>query len=87
MNTKQKPDPRLAPLPQETTPELAGAFQTYMRVLGFVPNSVLIMQRKPKLVQALSQLAAAVWDPQSEVPVGFKRMLAHVASRAHGCHY
>lgn len=87
MSNNSKPDPRLAPLPQETTPELASAFQTYVRVLGFVPNSVLIMQRKPKLVQALSQLAAAVWDPQSEVPVAFKRMLAHVASRAHGCHY
>lgn len=87
MNATKKPDPRIAPLPQETTPELAGAFQTYVKVLGFVPNSVLIMQRKPKIVQALSQLAAAIWDPASEVPVGFKRMLAHVASRAHGCHY
>ena len=87
MKQNSRPDPRLAPLPQETTPELAGAFQTYVRVLGFVPNSVLIMQRKPRLVQALSQLAAAVWDPESEVPVVFKRMLAHVASRAHGCHY
>ncbi|MEQ1775218.1 MAG: hypothetical protein ABL891_15685 [Burkholderiales bacterium] len=87
MNAAKKPDPRIAPLPQETTPELAGAFQTYVKVLGFVPNSVLIMQRKPKIVQALSQLAAAIWDPASEVPVGFKRMLAHVASRAHGCHY
>ncbi len=87
MNKTEKPDPRLTPLPQETTPGLAGAFQTYVRVLGFVPNSVLIMQRKPKLVQALSQLAAAVWDPESEVTVAFKRMLAHVASRAHGCHY
>ena len=87
MNATKKPDPRIAPLPQETTPELADAFQTYVKVLGFVPNSVLIMQRKPKIVQALSQLAAAIWDPASEVPVGFKRMLAHVASRAHGCHY
>ena len=48
MNAAKKPDPRIAPLPQETTPELAGAFQTYVKVLGFVPNSVLIMQRKPK---------------------------------------
>ena len=87
MNATKKPDPRITPLPQETTPDLAEAFQTYVKVLGFVPNSVLIMQRKPKIVQALSQLAAAIWDPASEVPVGFKRMLAHVASRAHGCHY
>lgn len=80
-------DSRLTPLPKETTPELSGAFQTYEKVLGFIPNSALIMQRKPKIVQALSQLAAAIWDPQSEVPVAFKRLLAHVASRAHGCGY
>lgn len=80
-------DPRLAPLPQASTPELAEAFQTYVRALGFVPNSVLIMQRKPGLVRALAGLAAAVWDPEGEVTVAFKRMLAHVASRAHGCFY
>ena len=57
-----RPDPRLAALPMETTPELSSAFQTYVKVLGFIPNSKLIMQRKPKIVQALSQLAAAIWD-------------------------
>lgn len=87
MNQRSEPDPRLAALPQDANPDLKDAFQTYVRSLGFVPNSVLIMQRKPKMVKALSQLAAAVWDPQSEVPVGFKRLLAHVASKAHGCHY
>jgi hypothetical protein len=79
--------PRLKPLPIDAQPDLKNAFDTYVRALGFVPNSVLIMQRKPKLVKALSQLAAAVWDPDSEVPLGFKRLLAHVASRAHGCQY
>jgi hypothetical protein len=79
--------PRLDPLSPETHPELADAFETYRRSLGFVPNSALIMQRKPKLVRALAQLAGAVWDPESEVDRGFKRLLAHVASRAHGCHY
>jgi len=55
--------------------------------MGFVPNSVLIMQRRPKLVSALAQLAAAVWDPEGSVNVGFKRIISHVASRAHGCQY
>jgi hypothetical protein len=82
-----KPDPRLPALPADANPDLQDAFRTYVKVLGFVPNSVLIMQRKPKMVKALSQLAAAIWDPQSEVPVGFKRLLAHVASKTHGCHY
>jgi hypothetical protein len=71
----------------DANPNLQEAFQRYARALGFVPNSVLIMQRRPRLVEALSRLAAAVWDPESEVPVGFKRLLAHVASKAHGCHY
>ena len=87
MNSGNRIAPRLAPLPQDAVPELQDAFQTYMRTLGFVPNSVLIMQRKPKLVKALAGLASAVWDPQGEVTVPFKRLLAYVASKAHGCHY
>lgn len=78
---------RLAPLPAEATPELKESFERYRKSLGFIPNSALIMQRRPKLVKALSQLAAAVWDPESTVDIGFKRLLAHVASRAHGCQY
>jgi uncharacterized peroxidase-related enzyme len=78
---------RLAPLPAETSPELREAFAHYEKSLGFVPNSVLIMQRRPKMVKALAQLAAAVWDPESAVERGFKRLLAHFASRAAGCQY
>ena len=78
---------RLAPLSPEATPELKEFFEQYRRSMGFVPNSVLIMQRRPKLVRALAQLAAAVWDPESTVDLGFKRLLSHVASRAHGCQY
>ena len=78
---------RLAPLSPAATPELKESFEHYRRSMGFVPNSVLIMQRRPKLVRALAQLAAAVWDPESSVELGFKRLLAHVASRAHGCQY
>jgi len=79
--------PRLEPLSKDLNPDLADAFQAYVKSLGFVPNSVLIMQRRPKLVKALAQLASAVWDPQGEVPVHFKRLIAYVASRTHGCHY
>ena len=87
MNQRVKPDPRLAPLPVDANPELKEAFQTFSKSLGFVPNSALIMQRKPKLARAFTQLSAAVWDPDSEVDRGFKRLIAHVASKTHGCHY
>jgi uncharacterized peroxidase-related enzyme len=85
MDQRAKPAPRLAPLPP--APALNNEFAAYEKSLGFVPNSVLIMQRRPKMVQALAQLAAAVWDPESTVDRGFKRLLAHFASRAAGCQY
>lgn len=87
MDQKVKPSPRLAPLPPDHTPELAENFELSRKNLGFVPNSMLIMQRKPKLVKALSQLGQAIWDPAGEVDRGFKRLVGHVASRAAGCAY
>ena len=78
---------RIEPLPKDADPGLAEAFAQYEKSLGFVPNSVLIMQRRPKMVKALAQLAASVWDPASAVDRGFKRLLAHFASRAAGCQY
>ncbi|MBC7604914.1 MAG: carboxymuconolactone decarboxylase family protein [Ramlibacter sp.] len=79
--------PRLQPLPPETTPELKGHFDFFLGTLGFTPNSVLTMQRKPKLVQAFAQLNAAVMDPAGEVDLGFRRLVGHLASKASGCLY
>ena len=79
--------PRLQPLPPETTPELKHHFDFFLGTLGFTPNSVLTMQRKPKLVQAFAQLNAAVMDPAGEVDLGFRRLVGHVASQAAGCVY
>ena len=46
--------PRMQPLPPETTPELKAHFDFFLGTLGFTPNSVLTMQRKPKLVMAFA---------------------------------
>ena len=78
---------RLRPLPPETTPELRSHFDFFLSTLGFTPNSVLTMQRKPRLVQAFAQLNAAVMDPAGEVDLGFRRLVGHVASQAAGCLY
>jgi len=78
---------RLEPLAPDARPELQDAFVHYRKALGFVPNSVLIMQRRPKMVRALSAMMAAIFDPDGNVAPGFKRLLAHVASRIHGCRY
>ena len=79
--------PRLQPLPASTTPELQPHFDFFLGTLGFTPNSVLNMQRKPKVVRALAQLNAAVMDPAGEVDLGFRRLIGFVASQASGCLY
>jgi uncharacterized peroxidase-related enzyme len=78
---------RIQPLPPEAHPDLKETFETYKKYLGYPPNSVLIMQHRPKLVKALAQMASAVWDKESEVDLGFKRLVAYMASRTHGCNY
>ena len=79
--------PRLQPLPPETTPELQAHFDFFLGTLGFTPNSVLTMQRVPRLVTAFAQLNAAVMDPAGAVDLGFRHLIGHVASRAAGCLY
>jgi alkylhydroperoxidase family enzyme len=73
---------RIEPLSPEYSPELGPEFSSFLTTLGFVPNSVLIMQRKPELVRAFVAMQRAIWAPNSKVDRGFKRLVAHVASRA-----
>jgi alkylhydroperoxidase family enzyme len=77
----------LQPLPAETTPELKEDFAIFERILGFVPNSLLTMQRRPKMVKGFGALTNAVMDPEGAVDLGFMRLVAHFASRAAGCRY
>jgi uncharacterized peroxidase-related enzyme len=87
MDQPTRPTPRLAPLPPAHAPELKEYFELARKRMGFIPNSVLIMQRKPKMVQAFTQMTAAIWDPSSSVDLKLKRLISHVASRSAGCSY
>jgi uncharacterized peroxidase-related enzyme len=87
MDQRTMPAPRLAPLPPETTPGLRDQFETIGKRMGFIPNSVLIMQRRPNMVHAFMQMSAAIWDPNGRVDLKLKRLISHVASRAAGCQY
>ncbi len=77
----------LNPLPADTTPELAEHFDIFVDILGFVPNSLLTMQRRPEIVKGFGVLTQAVMAKDGAVDLGFKRLLAHFASRAAGCQY
>jgi len=87
MDQRTRPAPRLAPLAPEHSPELKEHFEAARKRLGFIPNSVLIMQRNPKMVLGFTQMSAAIWDPAGKVDIKVKRLISHVTSRSAGCQY
>lgn len=78
---------RLDPLPRDVIPELQEEFAFFEKTLGFVPNSLLTMARRPALAKGLITLSKGVNDPKGEVDLGLKRLIGHVASMASGCMY
>ena len=86
-NKRKTPWPTSNRCPPETTPELQDDFAIFERILGFVPNSLLTMQRMPGMVKGFGELTKAVMDPNGSVDLGFMRLIAHFSSRAAGCQY
>ena len=77
---------RIEPLDPDSVPGLREKLKTVEGMLGFVPNSTLIMARRPELLAAFQQLAAAALGP-GRVDPGLKILVGHVASRSAGCRY
>lgn len=59
----------------------------YNETLGFCPNSVLTMQRRPDISKAFINLNKAVMANQGRVTSALKRMIAWVSSNSTGCRY
>lgn len=70
----------------DNSPEFRQLEALCIETLGFVPNSVLAMLRVPGLAQGLGALNGAVMG-HGLVDKGFKRLIAHMSSRAAGCQY
>ncbi len=80
---------RMDPIPLEecVDPELREILEHFVTTLGFVPNSLLTMQRVPAFAKAVVQMNRAVFGAGGKVDLGLKRLVAHVASYAAGCQY
>ena len=65
----------MQPLPVETTPGLRDDFGIFEKILGFVPNSLLTMQRRPKMVRGFGELTKGVMDPEGPVDLGLMRCI------------
>jgi len=59
----------------------------FNETLGFCPNSVLTMQKKPNLAEAFINLNKAVMENNGSLTPEFKRLIAFISSSAAGCRY
>ena len=79
---------RIAPLRREDVPELDEKFfKPYEASRGYVPNSNLVMARRPKILAAFRALNRAIFAADNTVPQELLYMVGHIASRAAGCMY
>lgn len=78
--------PLVVPLP-ETDPSIAELVKFYNETLGFCPNSVKTMQRRPHIAQAFIELNKAVMENQGRVTSALKRLIAYISSYTTGCQY
>jgi hypothetical protein len=69
----------MRPLPREEHPELEELFRLYDETMGFLPNSLFTMARRPEILRAFSELITQIWRTGT-VPVGLKPLIAIVAS-------
>ena len=79
--------PLVSPLPADHDPEVTELARFFNETLGFTPNSVLTMQRRPAIARAFIQLNKAVMENHGRVTSDLKRLIGYVASLHAGCRY
>ncbi len=76
----------LKPLSRDTHPQFKERFDHYENTRGFIPNSILTMQRRPEIAAAFMALNKAVLY-EGNVSEELKMLISLIASQAAGCRY
>ncbi len=79
--------PLVTPLSADHDPEVAELAHFFNETLGFPPNSVLTMQRRPEIAKAFINLNKAVMTNAGRVTSEQKRLIGYIASLTAGCRY
>lgn len=79
--------PLVTPLAKGSSPEVDELARFFAETLGFTPNSVLTMQRRPAIAAAFINLNKAVMANEGRVSAEQKRLIGLLASSAAGCRY
>lgn len=79
--------PLVTPLPPDHDADVAELAKFFFEMLGFVPNSVLTMQRRPAIARAFIELNRAVMRNEGRLTSEQKRLIGLLASTTAGCRY
>jgi len=79
--------PLVTPLAKGSSPEVDELARFFDETLGFTPNSVLTMQRRPEIAAAFINLNKAVMANRGGVTSEQKRLIGLLASNVAGCLY
>ena len=79
--------PLVDPLSPDADDDVRRLAEFFNETLGFCPNSVLTMQRRPAIAKAFINLNMAVMDNKGRVTSALKRLIGYVSSHVAGCRY
>ncbi len=79
--------PLVYPLDPNTNKEAKEMAEFYQETLGFTPNSLFTMMRRPRIAHAFVELNQAVMENKGRVTSGLKRLIGYMASMTSGCRY
>ncbi len=78
--------PHMSPLPPDQLVPFEGAFEAMSERMGFVPNSLKTLARKPKLLQLFMEFALET-SKDDALSMQLKYLAGLIASTASGCTY
>lgn len=79
--------PLVEPLSPDADADVKKLAEFFNETLGFCPNSVLTMQRRPAIARAFIELNMAVMANHGRVTSALKRLVGYLSSHAAGCRY
>jgi len=78
---------RIAAAGRENAKEFDTVFAITEAVMGFVPNSMLIMARDPELLAVFAELSAIIVVRPGRLNPGLKALIMYMVSCSAGCQY
>ena len=79
--------PLVTPLSPDANEDVRRLAEFFNETLGFCPNSVLTMQRRPDIAKSFIALNKAVMENHGRVSSALKRLIGYVSSNVAGCRY